>query len=100
MVLLNYHKSIACLPHQPDFVIIHHVIDTVVTFSNKVIHHRIANGCWPSGAAIVLGKDDQANAIATVQAVFMFSRFPISFWSSFFCPVFRFTPVRNAVFFF
>ena len=58
---------------------------TELRFSNKVIRQRISNGCWPLGAAVALGEDDQRNIITTVQAVFMFSFFPCrSFFVLFF----------------
>ena len=98
MVLSN-HKSIACLYlHQPDFDIIHHVIYGV-TFFIQGHSSKNLEWCWPSGAAVVLGEDHQRNTIMTVQAVFshVFS-FPFLLVDQFFCPVIRFTPVRNAVF--
>ena len=82
MVLLNYQKSIACLPHQPDFVMIHHVIYGATFFKQG---HSSKNLEWVLAgvAALVLGEDDQTNTIATVQSVFMFSRFPFFLWTSF-----------------
>ena len=84
--------------HQPDYDIIRHVIYRVMFFKQD---HSSKNleWCWPSGAAVVLGEDHQRNTIMTVQAVFshVFS-FPFLLVDQFFCPVIRFTPVRNAVF--
>ena len=75
---------------------IHHVIYGATFFKQG---HSSKNLEWVLAgvAALVLGEDDQTNTIATVQSVFMFSRFPFFLWTSF-LSCYSFTPVRNVVF--
>ena len=60
MVLLNYHKSIACLPHQPDFVMIHHVIYGATFFKQG---HSSKNLEWVlagvAGVGVGRGRSDK-----------------------------------------
>ena len=99
MVLLNYHKSIACLPHQPDFVMIHHIIYGVTFFkhlrsfikeSGMGVGHLVLRWCWERTIRQILSR------LCNLFSCFLVSLFSCGIA---FRPVIRFTPVLiNVVF--
>ena len=85
VVLLSYHKSIACsYLHHPDFVIIHHVIYGCYVFQTRSfikearmgVHHR---SFWERTIRQILSR-------------------PCKLFSCFFCPVFVLRQIKKAYF--